>query len=212
MKPRLVGTPLSHFTRKIRILCAELGVDYVFDRSRSVLATDAAAFGDNPLRRVPTLIVGEDRIIESDHIARYLINAFDPGDRFGVRSERISDLNRLAVINGIMANEVVLILAKRGGLVDLESVAYFRKLVVAIDDGLAWLERETEPDHAGFDYRDIALICMWQHVEHYAIATGLARYPRIAARVAQFADRPSVASTAPAAALAEAAAAGWTPG
>jgi len=211
MRPRLVGAPLSHFTRKIRILFAELGVDYEFDRSRSVLATDPAAFGDNPLRRVPTLVIGDDIIIESDHIARYVVGAFDPGDRFGVRSERVNDLNRLAVINGIMDNEVVLILAKRGGFMEIESVAYFRKLAAGIDEGLAWLDRETVPDRDGFDYRDIAMICMWQHVVHYGIATRLEWYSRISARVDRFAERPSIASTTPAAALAEAAAAGWTP-
>ena len=92
---RLIGTPLSHFTRKIRILLSELGVDHVFDRARSVLATDPAAFGN---------------------------------------------------------------------------------------------------------------------AVHYQSAPGLDRYPKIAARVARFAGRTSVASTAPVAALAEAAAAGWTPG
>lgn len=211
MTPRLVGTPLSHFTRKIRILLAELGVDYVFDRARSVLATDPAAYGNNPLRRVPALVVGDDLVIESDHIARYVVGAFDPGDRFGVRSERISDLNRLAVISGVMDNEVVLILARRGGLADLDSLSYLRKLASGIDEGLAWLERDT-PDRDALDYRDIALVCLWQHLIHYELATGIERYPRIAARVARFAMRPSIATTAPAAALAEAIAAGWTPG
>ena len=151
-------------------------------------------------------------MIESDHIARYVVARHDHADRLGVRSERVRDLNRLAVINGIMDNEVVLILAKRGGLTDLESVVYFRKLATAIDAGLAWLDRETDPDDATFDYVDIATICMWEHLAHYQIAKDLAPYTRIAARVARFEARPSVASTTPAASLAEATAAGWKPG
>ncbi len=209
---RLIGTPLSHFTRKIRILLSELGVDHVFDRARSVLATDPAAFGNNPLRRVPTLVTERgEMLIESDHIARHVVTTYDPPDRFGVRSDDIADLNGLAVINGVMDNEVVLILAKRAGT-EIDAVPYFRKLATCIDEGLAWLERETDVERAGFDYRDIALVCLWQHVVHYQSAPGLDRYPKIAARVARFAGRASVASTAPVAALAEAAAAGWTPG
>lgn len=211
--PRLHGTPLSHFTRKIRVLLAELGVTHEFVRAPGVLATAAAAYGDNPLMRVPTLIHGAHMLIESDHIARYIVRTFDPADRLGVRSEGVAELNRLAVVNGIMDNEVVLILARRGGLADLEGVAYFRKLRTAIEQGLAWLDGHIDPEAPGFDYGDIATICMWQHLVHYALVPGLdGGYPRIAARVASFSGRPSVAGTTPAASLAEAEAAGWRPG
>jgi glutathione S-transferase len=210
-KPRLYGTPLSHFTRKIRVLFAELGVDFDFVRPTSILVESPETYGENPLMRVPTLVHGSDTLIESDHIARYVVGKWDPQDRFGVRSEEVSHLNRLAVVNGIMANEVTLILAKRGGLTDLESVAYFRKLVGAIQRGLAWLDAHVEPEGPGFDYGDIATICMWQHLLHYRLVDGLDRHARIAARVARFSERASVASTTPAASLAEATAAGWSP-
>jgi glutathione S-transferase len=203
--PRLYGTPLSHFTRKIRILLVEFNVDFEFVRVPSVLATAAVAYGDNPLMRVPTLVHEGNTIIDSEHIARYLVGRYDPADRFGVRSEVVRDLNRLAVINGIMANEVVLILAERGGLSDLSNITYFRKLRTAIDSGLAWLENLTDPEEDSFLYVDIALICMWQHIVHYKSAPDLEQYPRIVARVGRFSARLSVARTTPEASLAEAA-------
>jgi len=209
---QLIGTPLSHFTRKLRILLAELGVEYELVRAPGVLGTSAAAYGDNPLLRVPTLIHGDHTLIDSDHIARYLVGQFDPGDRLGVRSEQVTALNQLAVINGAMANEVVLVLAARGGLTGLEDIVYFRKLMTALDSALAWLDRALDLDAAGFDYRDISLICLWQHLGYYDLRPDLERYRRIAARVARFADRPSVASTAPEISLADAKAAGWQPG
>ncbi len=178
-------------------------------RTASVLAPSAKAYGDNPLLRVPTLVDGDVTLIESDAIARYVVGKHDAADWFGVRSERARDLNRLAVANGIMANEVVLILAKRGGLEDIDAVAYFRKLRAAIDSGLAWLDADVDLD-ARFDYADMTLICMWQHALHYQLAS-TGRYDRIAARVARFADRPSVASTTPERSLSDAKAAGWTP-
>ena len=197
-KPQLVGTPNSHFTRKIRFLCAELGVELDFVRTPSLLDTAAASYGDNPLLRIPTFVHDGQTIVESDHIARYVVATWDPGDRFGVRSERVEDLNRLAVINGIMGNEVVLILAKRGGLEDLDGVAYFRKLSRSMEEGLAWLDARTDVDATGFDYRDIGLVCMWQHAAHFGFVAGLERFPRIAARVARFAERASVAPSTPA--------------
>jgi glutathione S-transferase len=144
--------------------------------------------------RVPTLVDGDHTLIESDHIARYLVGLHDPADRFGVRSERVRDLNRLAVANGIMDNEVVLILAKRGGLEDIDGVAYFRKLTQGIHTGLAWLDANVSDGE--LDYADIAAICMFQHATHYKLVP-LDAYGRLAARVAQFSTRPSIASTAP---------------
>ncbi len=210
-KPQLHGTPLSHFTRKIRILLLELGVPFDFERARSVLGSEPHDYADNPLMRVPTLVHRGQAVFDSDHIARYVIREFDPIDRFGAKSDRVGDLNRLAVVNGIMNNEVVLILAKRGGLSDIDKVTYFRKLASAIDNGLAWLDREVDLDDADLHYVDIATICMWQHLMHYGIAEGLDRYPRVRERVARFSERPSVAATSPEASLREATAAGWSP-
>ena len=58
---RLFGTPLSHFTRKVRIVLAELGVAYEYVRTGSVLAPTRAGYGENPLLRVPTLVRGDVR-------------------------------------------------------------------------------------------------------------------------------------------------------
>lgn len=210
MTRQLHGTPLSHFTRKIRVLLDELGVDYEFVRPPGVLVTGTGAYGDNPLLRVPTFVDGENRVFDSEHIARHLVARFDPADRFGVMTTDVEAMNRLAAMNGIMANEVTVILAKRAGGVDL-AAPYFGKLVTAIESALAWLDGRTDPDAPGFDYRDIVLVCLWQHLVHYGLVS-LTPYGRLAARVARYADRPSVARSTPEASLADAKAAGWTPG
>lgn len=193
---KLYATPLSHFSRKIRILLAELGIPFEWVQTPGVMDPTLATYGDNPLLRIPTLVDGDHTLIESDHIARYIVAKLDPRDWFGVNSVEVDALNRLAVANGVMANEVTILLAKRGGL-DITGAVYFEKLLTAIEQGLAWLDARITPD-APFDYRDIALICMWQHVEHYGLVSALERFPRISTRVAMFASRPSVATTTPA--------------
>lgn len=196
---QLVGTPLSHFTRKVRIVAAELAIPLDFQTlpaTTGVMTATADAYAGNPLMRVPVLVDGDVRLVESDHIVRYLVGRFDPADRLGVKNETPEALNRLAVLNGIMANGVVLILAKRGGLEGLENVVYFQKLIAAIDGALAWLDARIDPDAAGFDYRDIALICMWQHLGYYGLRP-LEAYGRLAARVGRFAKRPSVVPSTP---------------
>lgn len=196
---QLVGTPLSHFTRKVRIVAAELAIPLDFQTlpaTTGVMTNTPEAYAHNPLMRVPVLVDGDMRLVESDHIVRYLVGRFDPTDRLGARSETPEALNRLAVLNGIMANEVVLILAKRGGLEGIDKVVYFQKLTAAIDGALAWLDARIEPDAPGFDYRDIVTICMWQHLGYYGLRP-LEAYSRLAARVARFAKRPSVVPSTP---------------
>jgi glutathione S-transferase len=198
----LYGTPLSHFTRKVRILLHELGVPFELIRPPNLLDAQPAAYGANPLLRIPTLMHDDTTVIESDHIARYIVDTFAPEDRFAVRAPRVADLNRLAVVNGIMAHEVTLILAQRGGLADLNGVAYFRKLQRAIELGLAWLDRAAQPNADSYDYVDIATICMWDHLRHYQLVPSLDAYGRIAAGTARFATRDAVARTSPASSLA----------
>ncbi len=206
---RLFGTPLSHFTRKVRIVLAELGVEFEYVRTSSVLAPTSAGYGDNPLLRIPTLVHGGETIIDSDHIARYLVARYDPADRLRVNSLEVESLNRLAVVTGIMNNEVVLLLAKRAGLADLEAVAYFRKLRSAIDGSLDWLERRLDPGATDFGYADVALVCMWQHLLHYGLVAEPERYATLTAVVNRAMERPSVATTTPARSLEDATAAGW---
>jgi glutathione S-transferase len=210
-RPKLYGTPLSHFTRKIRILLHELGVPFDFVRTPSLLEASTPSYGANPLMRIPTFLHDGTTVIESDHIARYVVDRYDPADRFSVCAPSVTAMNRLAVLNGVMAHEVTLILARRGGLEDLGSVAYFRKLGHSIASGLAWLDRELDPDADGFDYVDIVTVCLWDHLTHYQLVPGLEGYRRVAARAARFAGRDAMARTAPAASLAAAAADTATP-
>lgn len=201
-KPTLLGTPLSHFTRKVRIVLHELDILFEFELVRNLLELDAAGYGQNPLMRVPTLIDGDIRIIESDHIARHIITTRAPHDPLNVLAPSIADLNRLAVLNGIMGHEVTIILAARGGLSDAMRHTYFQKLEHAITSGLSWLDQELDPRREGFDYVDVVTVCMWEHLVHYGIVPGLQSFHRIAERVARFASRDSVARTAPEASFA----------
>ncbi len=211
IRPRLYGTPLSHFTRKVRALLAELEIEHEMVWAPSVLAAQPATFGDNPLMRVPCLHLDGAVVIESDHIARVLVQSYDPDDRLGVRSERIEDLNRLGVANGVMDNEVVLLLAKRSGLTDWEGVDYFRKLLSGIEGGLAWLDAHTD-EGGPLRYADLAIACAWDHVRRFDLVREPARFVRLTARLGRFADRPSLRETAPARSLAIAAATGWVAG
>lgn len=209
---RLFGTPLSHFTRKVRILFEEIGAPYEMVFTKSVLAEGGEAYADNPLMRVPTLVDGDVSLFESEHIARYVVTRSDPNDRLRVRSEDPDDMNLLAVTSGIMADEVTVLLARRAESSPGEDFAYVKKRLRAMNAGLSWIDERVEGRGPDFDWRDVALVSLWQHLEHYALVADLARFSRFASRVARFANRASVVETAPARSLEVARSRGWTPG
>jgi len=95
MALKLHGTPLSHFTRKIRILLGELGVQFEM------------VFANELPMCVPTLVDGDREVFDSDHIARYLVGCYDASDWFGVKNDDPVPMNILAVANAVMRNEAI---------------------------------------------------------------------------------------------------------
>jgi glutathione S-transferase len=193
-------TPLSHFSRKVRIVMREL--DLACDESfvPNLLSADPADFGGNPILRVPVLRDGPHWVVESDQIVRYLLENYDRGnDRFAFVSMSTAQRNALSIVSAIMGADVELTLSKRSGLVDHAGALYFRRYREVIEHGLAWLERNGAtvwPDME-FSYLDIALLCMWDHLRHGRLLDEAVSYPWIEARTSRYSARASVAATAP---------------
>ncbi len=89
--------------------------------------------------KVPVLVDGNQWLIESDHIARYIVGKFDPLDRYRVNTRDIQHLNARAVLNGIMSEEVKVILSRRTG-VPTEQYRFYDDALEAIQNGLDWLD------------------------------------------------------------------------
>ena len=193
---QLFATPLSHFSRKVRILLDLYSLPYEFVDAGNVAEIKIEKFAGNPLMKVPALIDGENWIIESDHIAQYVVQTYDPDDRFEVKTKNIFDLNARAMINGIMSEEVKLILAKRTGL-PVEQYTFFDKSLQAINSGLHWLEE----NHGQFNavspkYRDLHLVCLWDHLEYYTMVD-LGLYPHLRDIVLRISGQAVVQQSAP---------------
>lgn len=191
---QLYYTPRSHFSRKVRLVLAALGLEATLLDAGDVASARAAVFGANPLMKVPTLVDGDRVVFESDHIARYLVRRHDPGDRLGVLDERVSTLNARAVINGAMAMEVELILAARTGIDTAH--ARFDKLRAAMDGALGWLEASADlfpdpPSYLGFH-----LVSMWDHLALYDLRP-LHPYPRLRAIAARLDSHQEIAASRP---------------
>jgi glutathione S-transferase len=187
-------TPRSHFSRKVRLVLAALGLEATLVDVGNV-ADARAAFGPNPLLKVPTLVDGDLVLFDSDHIARHLARRHDPGDRLGVLDERATVLNARAVMNGAMAADVELVLAARAGI-DTGASVRFDKLRATIDGALAWLEANAgvfpdAPSYAGFH-----LVSLWDHLVLYDLRP-LHAYPRLRAIAGRLDALPEVAASRP---------------
>ncbi len=182
---RLVCTPRSHFSRKVRLLVDALGLEVELCDAGNVAQANAPAFGPNPLMKVPTLVDDEGRaVFDSDHIAAWLVRRFDPSDRFAVLTTDTDVLNARAVMNGVMAVEVELILAERTGLDTAH--ARFAKMRASLLQGLAWIETRADVFPQPPSYLGFHLLALWEHLALYALVP--LDFPRLEKRVAHHAQ------------------------
>jgi glutathione S-transferase len=192
---KLYTSALSHFARKIKILLDLYSVPYEIIDVGNVAEGALDKFANNPLARVPVLVDGETWMIDSDHIAQYVVRRHDPKDRYEVLSHDITDLNIRAVLNGIMSEEVTLIIARRLS-VPTEQYSFFDDALDAMKNGLAWLEANADrfdPDHP--KYKEFHLVSAWEHLCYYDIFP--MNYERLKEIVTKISENPLIRKSSP---------------
>lgn len=209
---KLFGTVASHFTRKIRIILDEAGLqpgkDYEFCPLTEVWATGATNFGNNPLHRFPVLHDGDLQLFESDLIAEYLFEKYWQRPLLPEYSGQASttkwhDKRRLAVINGAMVATVRYLRAERTGVPEPVQYAAFAKDLNIIKESLQWLDTDLQnlgdDSYRGdnFTYLDISLICFVEHAIFRGFIEKLDEFESVKRHLEKWQKRPSVAMTHP---------------
>lgn len=187
-------TPRSHFSRKVRILLDALQLPVELFDAGNVAESDPAHFGPNPLFKVPTLVDGAHVVFDSDHIAAHIVRRHDPADRFAVLTAEPEALNARAVMNGVMAAEVEIILAERTGI-DTRGLQRFEKLRESIRGGLAWLDARCDRVPQDPSYLAFHFVAMWDHLAFYKTID--VRFDRLQAYAQRWAGLPYVARSRP---------------
>jgi glutathione S-transferase len=192
---KLYATPLSHFSRKIRILLDLYGARYDVIDVGNVAEGAPEKFGNNPLCRVPVLVDEEEWIIDSDRIAEIVARKFDPEDQYKVQARSIADANIREVLNGIMAEEVTVIIARRTG-VPTDQYRFFQDALETIDQGLAWLEKNADQfDSMDPGFKEFHLVCAWEHLAYYDLLP--LHFERLKKVVERVAANPVVRQSSP---------------
>lgn len=190
---QLLYTPRSHFSRKVRIIAAAIGVELQLIDVGNVANLSGNQLERNPLMKVPTLIHDNQSVFDSDVISAYLVRLHDPADRLGVLRPSVDEQNARTVMNGVMAAEVELLLATRTGMNVFASSRFdkFRRTILA---GLQWLERN-EPSCFQTPCNHFHLVCLWQHLQQVSHLLPAHPFPALKMRVALTSTLPEVTAT-----------------
>jgi glutathione S-transferase len=197
---RLLGTPTSPYVRKVRIVIHELGLA---DRIpfEAISLADNPDLSANPLRKVPTLVLDDGTaIFDSPVIMEWLDAELGGGRLLAARGPaRWTALVAMAIADGIM---------EAGGLVRTEllkpeadrTTSIIRRQSGKIEAALQRLDSDKAWRSAPApDLGQIAIgtAVAYLHFRLPDLAPTTAAHPALAGWYGRFAQRGSVAATAP---------------
>ncbi len=201
---RLHSHPASPFGRKVMVAAHELGIaerirlDY---RRVTPVEPNAAVVADNPLGKLPTLVLEDGRaLFDSRVICEYLDQLCGGGRLFPAEPEaRWRALRLQALGDGIMDAAV---LARYETVLRPEELrwqAWIEHQKLKITRALDWLEpRVAELPEEGVDIGAISVGCALGYLDFRFGADGWrAGRPGLARWYERFAARPSMAATRP---------------
>ena len=200
---KLHWSPRSPFVRKVMIFAHETGLADRLERVRSVVAMtapNAALMRDNPLSKLPTLVLDDGRtLFDSAVICEYLDGLHAGAPMFPKAGpERWEVLRRHALGNGLL-DMLVLWRNER----DREPARQLNELLDAFgvksDSALAQLEKEAAAlEAAPFCIDQVAIVCALGYLDYrFPALDWRSGRPRLAAWFARVSQRPSVQQTMP---------------
>ncbi|HEX3759009.1 MAG TPA: glutathione S-transferase family protein [Kofleriaceae bacterium] len=188
---KLLGTPASPFTRRVRIVAAELGepIEWV---DSSTEAGQAELRALSPIWKVPVAVVGGRTVFDSRAIVDWLIatrgygELAPPGDAWRER-------NLLNAVDESMMS-IIQVFYLRRDRIAVEGNPFAQRQLDRTDAIFAWLARELTP--RSFGLAELSLICALDWMD-FRKTYPTERAAALAPIRAAWAERPSVVATRP---------------
>ena len=200
----IIGRQSSHYTRQVRLLAHELGVDYVLQPIHDLMSEDPATFAGNPALKLPALRQGDSVVWGSLNACRWLARQADNGVVRVFWPEQAATplaMNAHEVLAHAMAAQVEVvfheIVSKR------PPDAASRKRRASLLGCLAWLDAHLPEIHAQWSPSkgapeiaifDLGLFCLLEHLP-FRNPIDLSPMPRLTAFADDFRTRPSAQAT-----------------
>lgn len=200
MKMKLFSSKTSPFVRKVRVTILELGLEGLVEEVFTDWSADEPAFlAANPLGQIPALISEKgDALPGSDLIIEYLQTRGGTLTSLPRGSARWSKLKRLNLADGLLEAAVSMLLESRRP--DSErSPSWMSRKQAAIERSLDALEAEAAELLADVpSVVEIAVGCALGYLDfRFTAFDWRSTRPALAAWYAVFAERDSMAKTAP---------------
>lgn len=196
----IVGRQSSHYTRLVRMLAHELGVEYTLRPIHDLMSEDPASFAGNPALKLPALRQGDVVIWGSHNACRWLARQAPEGIDRVFWPEQATDplcLNAHELLTHAMAAQVEVvfheIVSKR------PPDATSRKRRTSLVGSLGWLDahwaalRATLPE-TRIALFDLGLFALLEHLP-FRNPIDLSAMPRLVAFADDVRRRPSAQAT-----------------
>ena len=192
----LFGTFTSPYVRRTRVIAMELGLPLAM-RDTATPEGQEALRAASPLWKVPALRVGDQVILDSDVIGKYLLRTHGPGPLAAHEPSNLEVENFIKVVDGALDSLInAFYLAKEG--VTGEQAPYLAKQRARAASALTWADGKVGGSVLGGQF-GLAAIGLATALEWMVFreAYPVADHPALCSWLAAHAERPSLVATRP---------------
>lgn len=194
----IIGRSSSHYSRIVRILAFELGVEHEFQPVFDITSMDLEIYGENPALKVPVLVDERGPLFGTENICRELLRRSATGAkvvlRGDVRERVVANVEELTL--HVMTSEVSLIMAKMSG----DATPASPKVGRSIDQSLAYLDERVDaaldalPNDRLVSFLEVSLFCLLTHLPFRKVLD-VTPWTRLGAFASAFGKRESAKAT-----------------
>lgn len=194
----IVGRSSSHYSRIVRILAHELGIQHSFRPLLDIASMDMDEYGGNPALKVPVLIDERGPLFGTENICRELLQRSKHAANVVLRGDSpertVTNAEELTL--HVMTSEVSLIMAEMSG----DATPSSPKIARSIANCLTRLDEQVDaalaalPSDRLVSFLEIALFCLLTHLPFRKVLD-ITPWPRLQTFATEFGKRESARDT-----------------